>query len=196
VKTPEHLFDQNQAWATAIEQKHPGLFSDLAEGQSPDYLWIGCSDSRVPATQVLDLLPGEVFVHRNIANVVTQTDVSCLSVIHYAVEVLKVRHIIICGHYGCGGVQASMEAHDHGFVENWLCHIKDVSRLHAERLKDLDDETRFNLLCELNVREQVKNVCNTAAVQEAWKHGQELHVHGWIYDIATGLLSDLEVDDT
>lgn len=189
----KHLLDRNQRWATAVEQQHPGLFSGLSKGQSPDYLWIGCSDSRVPASQVVDLLPGELFVHRNIANVVAHTDTSCLSVIHYAVEALKVSHIVVCGHYGCGGVRASMESCDHGFLENWLGHIKEVSSRHAEQLDDLDDEARFDLLCELNVREQVKNVCRTAPVLDAWERGQELFVHGWVYDIATGLIKDLEV---
>ena len=193
MKTLKHLFDRNLAWATAVEKKHPGLLNGLAKGQSPDYLWIGCSDSRVPASQIVDLLPGELFVHRNIANVVAPADVSCLSVIHYAVEALKVKHIIVCGHYDCGGVKASMETHDHGFVENWLCHIKDVSRRHAAQLDGLDDEARFRQLCELNVREQVGNVSNTSAVQEAWKRGQELLIHGWIYDLSSGRLKDLNV---
>lgn len=191
--TLKHLFDQNQDWAKAIEEKHPGLLAGLAKGQSPDYLWIGCSDSRVPASQVVGLLPGELFVHRNIANVVAASDTSCLSVIHFAVEVLRVRHIIVCGHYECGGVKASMETHDHGFVENWLGHIKDVSRRHAVQLEDLDDEARFRRLCELNVREQVGNVRETTVVRDAQGQGQELQVHGWIYDVATGLIKDLEV---
>lgn len=193
MKTLKHLFDRNLAWATTVEKKHPGLLAGLAKGQSPDYLWIGCSDSRVPASQVVDLLPGELFVHRNIANVVTPADASCLSVIHYAVEALKVKHIIVCGHYDCGGVRASMETHDHGFIENWLGHIKDVSREHADQLEGLDAEARFRQLCELNVRAQVRNVCDTSVVKDAWSRGQELYVHGWIYDIATGLLKDLRV---
>jgi carbonic anhydrase len=167
------------------------LFANLAKGQSPDYLWIGCSDSRVPASQIVKSLPGELFVHRNIANVVAPADTSCLSVIQYAVDVLKVKHIIVCGHYECGGVKASMETHDHGFIENWLCHIKDVSHQHAGRLEGLEEEARFRRLCELNVEQQVKNACNTTVVQEAWSRGQTLSVHGWIYDVASGLLKDL-----
>ncbi len=194
MKTLKHLFDRNQAWAEAVERNNPGFFASLAEQQSPEYLWIGCSDSRVSANQIVDMLPGEIFVHRNIANVVSQTDVNCLSVIHFAVEVLKVKHIIVCGHYRCGGIHAAMQTQDHGFIENWLCHVKDVSRLHADCLQDLDDKSRFDLLCELNVKEQVSNVCNTPVVQAAWKRGQELYVHGWIYDIANGLLKDLVVD--
>jgi len=193
LKTLKHLFDRNLAWATAVENNHPGLLSGLAKGQSPDYLWIGCSDSRVPASQVVDLLPGELFVHRNIANIVAPADTSCLSVIHYAVEALKVKHVIVCGHYDCGGVRASMETHDHGFIENWLGHIKDVSRRHVAQLEGLDDEARFRQLCELNVRAQVRNVCDTTVVKDARSRGQELNVHGWIYDIATGLLKDLKV---
>lgn len=193
MKTLKQLFDRNQAWAADIERDKPGFFSRLAEQQNPEYLWIGCSDSRVSANQIVDVLPGEIFVHRNIANVVAHTDVNCLSVIHFAVEVLQVKHIIVCGHYGCGGIHAAMQTRDHGFIENWLCHVKEVRRLHAERLQELDEKARFDLLCELNVKAQVVNVSTTQAVQEAWKRGQELHVHGWIYDVANGLLKDLEV---
>jgi carbonic anhydrase len=193
LKTLKHLFDRNRAWAADIERDNPGFFSRLAQQQAPEYLWIGCSDSRVSANQIVDLLPGEVFVHRNIANIVAHADVNCLSVIHFAVEVLRVKHIIVCGHYGCGGVQAAMQTQDHGFIENWLCHVKDVKRMHAERLQQLDEKARFDLLCELNVKAQVMNVSTAPVVQEAWKRGQELYVHGWIYDIANGLLKDLEV---
>ncbi|MCW8925770.1 MAG: carbonate dehydratase [Xanthomonadales bacterium] len=194
MKTLKHLFDRNRAWAEEIERDNPGFFAGLARQQSPEYLWIGCSDSRVSANQIVDMLPGEIFVHRNIANVVAYSDVNCLSVIHYAVEVLKVKHIIVCGHYGCGGIQAAMQTRDQGYVENWLCHVKEVKRQHAERLQNLDEHARFDLLCELNVRAQVCNVKETGVVQAAWKSGQELYVHGWIYDISNGLLKDLEVN--
>jgi len=190
------MFDRNLAWATAIKQKDPEYFSDLAAQQTPEYLWIGCSDSRVPANQIIDLPPGEVFVHRNIANVVVHSDMNCLSVIHFAVEFLKVKHIIVCGHYGCGGVMAAMEDEDHGFLDNWLRHVRDVDRFNSEKLESLDKKERLDLLCELNVKEQVKNVCNTPVVQKAWKSGQSLHIHGWIYDIHNGLLKDLVTYDS
>jgi carbonic anhydrase len=196
LKTLKHIFERNQAWAAAISEKDPGFFSSLAAQQSPEYLWIGCSDSRVPANQIIDLPPGEVFVHRNIANVVVHTDLNCLSVIHFAVEVLKVKHIIVCGHYGCGGVAASMEDRDHGLIDNWLRHIRDVDRLHAHRLEGLDAHARLDKLCELNVREQATNVCNTPVVQKAWKDGRDLFVHGWIYNINNGLLKDLVTFDS
>ena len=191
MKTLKHFFDRNREWANAINEKDPGFFPRLAAQQKPEYLWIGCSDSRVPATQIVDLLPGEIFVHRNIANVVVHSDLNCLSVIHFAVEVLKVKHIIVCGHYGCGGVYAAMEDKDHGLIDNWLCHVKDVSRLNAEKLEGLEHDAKVDLLCELNVREQVNNVCSTTVVQNAWGKGQELSVHGWIYNIENGLLKDL-----
>jgi len=191
LKTLKHFFDRNLAWATAIKEKEPGFFKELAAQQNPEYLWIGCSDSRVPANQIVDLMPGEIFVHRNIANVVVHTDLNCLSVIHYAVEVLRVKHIIVCGHYGCGGVKAALENVDHGLIDNWLGHVKDVGRLHSEKLEGLGEHEKLDMLCELNVKEQVNNVCNTSVVQKAWSHGQELSVHGWIYDIANGLLRDM-----
>ena len=192
MKTLKNLFDRNLAWATAIKEKDPEFFSLLSRQQSPEYLWIGCSDSRVPANQIVDLPPGEVFVHRNIANLVIHTDLNCLSVIDFAVEVLKVKHIIVCGHYGCGGIKAAMENKEHGLIDNWLCHIKDVSRLNAEKLTGLKQDEKFDLLCELNVKEQVTNVCNTTVVQKAWKNGAELSVHGWIYNIENGILKDLD----
>lgn len=191
MKTLKHLFDRNLEWANAVKQKDPGFFRNLAEQQTPEYLWIGCSDSRVPANQIVDMMPGEIFVHRNIANVVVNTDLNCLSVIHYAVEVLKVKHIIVCGHYGCGGVMAALEDVDHGLVDHWLGHVKDVVRLNTEKLTGLGEQQKLDLLCELNVKEQVRNVCETSIVQKAWSHGQALSVHGWIYDIANGLLKDL-----
>ena len=192
MKTLKHLFDNNLAWANSIKEKDPEFFSRLSQQQSPDYLWIGCSDSRVPANQITSLQPGEVFVHRNIANVVVHTDLNCLSVIQYAVEVLKVKHIIVCGHYGCGGITAALENHEHGLIDNWLRHIKDVFRFHQSKFDGLKHEEKLNLLCELNVKEQVKNICNTTIVKNAWKQGKELSIHGWIYSIENGILKDLE----
>lgn len=191
MRTLQHLFARNLAWAAAIEEKQPEFFSRLSRQQAPEYLWIGCSDSRVPANQIVDLPPGEVFVHRNIANLVVHTDLNCLSVIQFAVEVLKVKHIIVCGHYGCGGIKAAMESHQHGLIDNWLRHIKDVSRFNSEKLAGLGADEKFDLLCELNVIEQVRNVCNTTTVQSAWLNAVELSVHGWIYNIKNGILRDL-----
>lgn len=192
MKKLAYLFERNLAWATAIKEKDPTFFSLLSKHQAPEYLWIGCSDSRVPANQIVDLAPGELFVHRNIANIVVHTDLNCLSVIQYAVDILKVQHIIVCGHYGCGGIKAAMENKEHGLIDNWLRHIMDVSRFNAEKLKGLDRDGKFDLLCELNVIEQVANVCNTTTVQNAWKNGAELSVHGWIYNIENGILKDLD----
>lgn len=183
--------DRNLAWATSIKDKDPEYFLRLSKQQTPDYLWIGCSDSRVPAVQIVDLPPGEVFVHRNIANVVVHTDLNCLSVIQYAVEVLKVKHIIICGHYGCGGIKAAMENHQHGLIDNWLRHIKDVIRFNTKDFVGLNHDDKLNLLCELNVKEQVTNVCNTTIVQNAWKKNHRVTIHGWIYNIENGILKDL-----
>ncbi len=192
MKLLKHLFDRNLEWADEIKRKEPGFFSKLSRQQAPEYLWIGCSDSRVPANQIVDLPPGEVFVHRNIANVVVHTDLNCLSVIQYAVDVLKVKHIIVCGHYGCGGIKAAMDRTEHGLIDNWLRHIKDVGRLNVEELRGLGHEEKLDLLCELNVKEQVSNVCNTTIVQNAWKRGIELAIHGWIYNIENGILKDLD----
>ena len=190
----KHLFDDNKEWAREIKETDPDFFLKLANQQTPEYLWIGCSDSRVPANQLVGKMPGEIFVHRNIANVVVHTDLNCLSVIQFAVEVLKVKHIIVCGHYGCGGIKASMDNLEHGLIDNWLRHIKDVYHYHRTLINSLvSDDGKFNLLCELNVVEQVSNVCHTTIVQNAWKSGQELAVHGWIYSIETGLLKDLNV---
>ena len=191
LKTLKHIFDRNLKWANSVKDKDPEFFSNLASQQHPEYLWIGCSDSRVPANQIIDLPPGQVFVHRNIANVVVHTDLNCLSVIHYAIEVLEVKHIVVCGHYGCGGIRAAMEDRDHGLIENWLRHIKDVSRFNADRLRGLNEHQRFDALCELNVIEQVNNVCNTPIVQRIWREGGDLSVHGWIYNIENGLLRDM-----
>ena len=192
MKTLKYLFDRNLAWATAIKDKDPDFFSRLSKQQAPEYLWIGCSDSRVSANQIVNLPPGEVFVHRNIANVVVHTDLNCLSVIQFAVEVLKVKHIIICGHYGCSGIEAAMDNKEHGLVDNWLRHIKDVIRFNAEKLTGLKHDKKLNTLCEINVIEQVTNVCNTTIVKNAWEKGAELSVHGWIYNIKNGILKDLD----
>lgn len=191
MKTLKHLFERNKNWAESINKEDPEFFSKLAKLQAPEYLWIGCADSRVPANQLVDLPPGEVFVHRNIANVVVHSDMNCLSVLQYAVEVLKVKHIIVNGHYGCGGVRAAMENKDHGLIDNWLRHIRDVARYNSQELQDLKGEELVNRMCELNVLEQVSNVCNTTIVQNAWKRGESLCVHGWIYDIGIGRLKDL-----
>ncbi len=192
MKTLKYLFERNLEWATAIKEKDPAFFSNMSREQTPEYLWIGCSDSRVSANQIVDLPPGDLFVHRNIANVVVHTDLNCLSVIQYAVEVLKVKHIIVCGHYGCGGVKAAMEKQGHGLIDNWLRHIKDVCRFNEAKLKGLELAKKFDLLCELNVTEQVINVCNTTTIQNAWRNGAELSVHGWIYNIKDGILKDLD----
>jgi len=193
------LFERNRNWAKGMTEKNPEFFSQLAQHQHPDYLWIGCADSRVPANQVIDLEPGQVFVHRNIANVVVHTDLNCLSVIQYAVQVLKVKHIIVCGHYGCGGIKAAFDGAEYGLIDNWLRHIKDVYRWHkAEIDAQPTEKDRVNLLCEKNVIEQVANVCHSSIVQHAWKDKQDLTVHGWIYSIENGLLKalDAEVNDT
>lgn len=192
MKTLKHLFDNNLAWANRIKQGDPEFFSKLSKQQAPEYLWIGCSDSRVPANEIINLPPGEVFVHRNIANVVVHTDMNCLSVIQFSVEVLKVKHIIVCGHYGCGGIKAAMESDAHGLLGSWLGHVKDVGRLNADRLDGLPHDERYDLLCELNVMAQVTNVCNSMIVQNAWKDGSELTVHGWVYSIKNGILKDLD----
>ena len=190
----KNLFDNNKKWAAKIKESDPDFFAKLSRQQNLEYLWIGCSDSRVPSNQIVDMLPGEIFVHRNIANVVIHTDLNCLSVIQYAVEVLKVKHIIVCGHYGCGGVRAALEKKSFGLIYTWLRHIKDVYRHHQDKLDALTDENeRLNLLCELNVIEQVANVCHTSIVQKAWSSGQEISVHGWIYSIEDGILKDLDV---
>jgi carbonic anhydrase len=191
------LFEKNKKWAAKVKQAAPDFFLNLSKQQSPEYLWIGCSDSRVPANEIVDMLPGEIFVHRNIANLVIHTDLNCLSVIQYAVEVLRVKHIIVCGHYGCGGVQAAMDNKEHGLIDNWLRNIKDIYRYHQVRLDSLQSEKeKINLLCELNVIEQAANICHTTIVQTAWRSGQDLTVHGWIYSIEDGILKDLNVCTT
>ena len=190
---PHQLFERNRAWAARTQAEDPGFFARLAKEQSPEYLWIGCADSRVPASDIVDLPPGRIFVHRNIANLVVHTDLNCLSVLQYAVDVLRVRHVIVCGHYGCGGVRASLENRPHGLIDNWLRHLKDVLRLHREELAALPAEDRHRRLCELNVKEQVTNVANTSILRDAWKKGNEVAVHGWIYDLHNGILKDLQV---
>jgi carbonic anhydrase len=190
----KELFDRNKRWAEKVEAARPDFFRNLSQQQKPQYLWIGCSDSRVPANEIVDLLPGEIFVHRNIANLVIHTDLNCLSVVQYAVEVLQVKHIIVCGHYGCGGVITALEEGDHGLIDNWLQNVKDVYRYHRTRFAALHNEReRRDLLCELNVIEQVINLSHTTVVQTAWKAGQNLTVHGWIYSIDNGILKDLDV---
>jgi|TARA_B100001750_G_scaffold218616_1_gene204903 carbonic anhydrase len=187
------LMENNRRWAEGVTERDPEFFERLSQGQSPQVLWIGCADSRVPANQVIGLDPGEVFVHRNIANVVVHSDFNCLSVIEYAVAVLKVRHVIVCGHYGCGGVMAASQNHPVGLIDNWLRHIRDVRQMNETALNAIeDDDARFDRLCELNVIEQVHNVCRTTIVQQAWEQGQDLSVHGLIYNLKDGLLRDLE----
>jgi carbonic anhydrase len=194
MKDLKRLLDQNRAWAENIKASDPEFFQNLAKQQSPKFLWIGCSDSRVPSTQLVGVAPGEMFVHRNVANVVDHTDFNCLSVMQYAVDVLKVDHIIVCGHFGCGGVKAAMDNLQLGLIDNWLRHVQDVIHEHEELLAKINDENeRFNRLCELNVIEQVLNVGRTTIVQTAWQRGQELVVHGWIYGLQDGLLRDLGV---
>ena len=189
----KHLFDQNRAWAADVLARTPEFFSKLSQQQSPAYLWIGCADSRVPANEIVRLLPGEIFVHRNVANVVVHTDLNCLSCIQYAVEVLRVKHIIVCGHYGCGGVQAAMENRTLGLIDNWLRHVQDVQQKHAVQLNGLSPERRLARLCELNVIEQVMNVTQTTVVRGAWERMQDLTVHGWVYSLEDGLLRDLKM---
>ena len=190
----KQLLDNNRAWAKDMLTQDKQYFSRLAQQQSPQYLWIGCSDSRVPANQITGLAPGEVFVHRNIANVVVHTDLNCLSVIQFAVDILKIRHIILCGHYGCSGVEAAMTKHRIGLSDNWLRHVQDVAAKHEGALdRVVGQNLRHRRLCELNVQEQVQNIVQCTAVQEAWERGQPLEVHGWIYDLKDGLLTDLQV---
>ena len=190
----QHLLDNNRRWASRVTEHDPGFFTGLAEQQTPEYLWIGCSDSRVSANVIVDLAPGEVFVHRNVANLVVHTDMNCLSVIQFAVEVLKVRHVIVCGHYGCGGVIAAFGGQRHGLIDNWLRHIQDTASKHSAELDVLPNDTsRVNRLCELNVTENVLNVGETTVIQDAWGRGQNLTIHGWIYDLKDGIMSDLGI---
>ena len=189
-----HLFDNNKAWAERIVRQDPTFFSKLSQQQSPDYLWIGCSDSRVPANEIIGMLPGEVFVHRNVANQVMMVDFNCLAVLQYAVEALRVRHVVVCGHYGCGGVKASLKNHELGLLDNWLYGINVLSRRYEEQIVAQPHKAmQVDALCEINVIEQVRNVCRTTIVKNAWRRGQDLSIHGWIYGIQDGLLHDLEV---
>ncbi|MEY2563047.1 MAG: carbonic anhydrase [Verrucomicrobiota bacterium] len=186
--------ENNKAWAARIRAQDPKFFLNLSQQQSPTYLWIGCSDSRVPANQIVDLAPGELFVHRNVANLVVHTDLNCLSVMQFAVDLLKVRHVIVCGHYGCSGVQAALRRDRLGLSDNWLRHLQDVREKHEKNLVSARSEVEMsNRLCELNVIEQVANVCQTTIARDAWQRGQELEVHGWIYGLQDGLLRDLNV---
>ena len=194
MKELEDLLEKNRVWSEGIKAQDSEFFQALAKQQNPRYLWIGCSDSRVPATQLVGLQPGEMFVHRNVANLVVHTDFNCLSVMQFAVDVLGVSHIIVCGHYGCGGVQAAMQNLHLGLIDNWLRHVQDVMHNHTALLAKIDDDTaRLNKLCELNVIEQVLNVSRTTVMQNAWGRGQKLAVHGWIYEIGDGLLRDLDI---
>ena len=190
----QNLFNNNQKWAESVKKDSPDFFSNLSEQQAPKFLWIGCSDSRVPANSLMGLAPGEVFVHRNIANVVVHTDLNCLSVIQYAVDILKVEHIIVCGHYGCGGINAAMTDESFGLIDNWLKHIKDVYRFHKEKVDSVEDATeKSNLMCELNVIEQVANISSCSILKKAWAKEQKVTVHGFIYKLHDGILQDLEV---
>jgi carbonic anhydrase len=193
--TLNHLFEKNKAWAERIRRQEPGFFRELSRQQSPSYLWIGCADSRVPANEIVGLSPGELFVHRNVANLVVHTDLNCLSVMQFAVDLLKVRHIIVCGHYGCSGVGAALRRDRLGLSDNWLRHVQDVRQKHEAAVAAAGSEAA-NRLCELNVIEQVANVCQTTIVLDAWERGQELTVHGWIYGLQDGLLRDLNVTVT
>lgn len=195
--TLDHLFDQNRAWARDIEQRTPGFFSRLQQQQSPEYLWIGCSDSRVPANEIVGLLPGELFVHRNVANVVVHSDLNCLSVMEFAIDSLKVKHVMVVGHYGCSGVNAAMRDIRVGIADNWLRHVQDVRNQHRAWLNRLPDgPARLDALCELNVLEQAVNVCHTTVVQDAWARGQQVSVHGWVYGLHSGLINDLRMTTT
>src|SRR5690606_34363959 len=187
------LLANNRYWAEALRARDPDFFARLARQQRPEFLWIGCSDSRVPANEVVGLMPGELFVHRNVANMVVATDMNFLSVLQYAVDVLQVRHVIVCGHYGCGGVRAALGHRELGLIDNWLRALKAIHHQNLVRFDGLDDERQVNLLCELNVQRQVRNVCHTTIVQNAWQRGQPLAVHGWIYGLCDGLVKDLQV---
>ncbi len=196
MRSLDHLFENNRAWAAKMVREDPEFFKRLAAQQKPQYLWIGCSDSRVPANEIVGLLPGELFVHRNVAQLVVHTDLNCLSTIQFSVDVLQVTDIFVCGHYGCGGVRAALRNEKLGLVDNWLRHVQDVVSKHRSQLDALDSQRQHDRLCELNVIEQVINVSQTTVVRDAWERGQELTVHGWIYDLNDGLLRDLGVNVT
>jgi len=189
----DHLLQRNRSWALRTEVERPGFFAALAKQQSPEYLWIGCADSRVPANEIIDLPPGEVFVHRNVANVVAHSDLNCLTVLQFAVDILQVKHIIVVGHYGCSGVHAALERKRVGLADNWLQHVRDVAHDHRHELSAIEhDELRADRLCELNAIEQASNVCETTIVRDAWLRGQELHVHAWVYGLKDGRVRDLD----
>jgi len=187
----DHLLAGNRAWAERVAREDPGFFPGLAAQQNPEYLWIGCSDSRVPSSQILDVQPGDVFVHRNVANVIHHADLNCLSVVEFAVTVLKVRHVIVCGHFGCSGVQAALRGECLGILDHWLRSVRDLYEAHREELDALGEEAAWARACELNVLHQVRNVCRLDVIRDAWSDGQDLTVHGWIYSVADGLLRDL-----
>jgi carbonic anhydrase len=190
----KHLLERNRNWSENLRKQSPDFFLQLARQQNPEYLWIGCSDSRVAANTIVDIQPGEIFVHRNIANLVIHTDLNCLSVIQFAVEVLGIRHIIVCGHYGCGGIEAALDNKQHGLIDNWLRHIQDTAHLYDDVLSNIPEgEQRADKLCEINVIEQVLNVSKTTIVQDAWNNGRELTIHGWIYSLKNGIISDLDI---
>ena len=190
----DRLLQNNRKWAAERLQRDPGFFSRLEQIQRPEFMWIGCSDSRVPANEIVGLDPGELFVHRNVANIVVHTDLNCLSVLQFAVDVLKVKHVIVCGHYGCGGIHAATEKQEHGLIDNWLRHVQDVERDYEDELARIaDPAARENRLCELNVIEQVRNVARTTIVQDAWRRGHAVQLHGWIYGLKDGLISDLGI---
>jgi len=192
MKSLSYLLDKNNLWAKERREQDPDFFKRLADQQSPKYLWIGCADSRVPANQITGLNPGEIFVHRNVANLVIQTDFNMLSVVQFAVDVLKVEHIIVCGHYGCGGVKSALKSERHGLIDNWLRHIEAIARRRADELEAVAPEMRFDKLCEMNVVAQAENVSRTTIVQDAWRRGQKLEVHSWIYRLTDGLIVSLE----
>ncbi len=192
----DHLLAANRAWAMRVEAREPGFFAELARQQSPQYMWIGCSDSRVPANQIIDLRPGEVFVHRNVANVVVHTDLNCLSALQYAIDVVRVKHVLVVGHYGCAGVESALSNARLGLIDNWLRHVQDVRQTHAAIIDSTALDRRAERLCELNVIEQVAHVCQTTVVREAWGRGQVLAIHGWIYSLKDGLVRDLKMTTT
>ncbi|MDF1644630.1 MAG: carbonate dehydratase [Pseudomonadales bacterium] len=186
------LFENNQKWAKRILEQKPGFFEELSQQQAPEFLWIGCSDSRVPANEIVGLMPGELFVHRNVANLVVHTDMNCLSVLQFAIDVLKVKHVIVCGHYGCGGINAALDGNSHGLIDNWLNNIRDLIHRKADELNGIDDsEQRQDRLCELNVINQVTNVARTTIVKDAWNRGQKVSIHSWVYGLSDGLIRDL-----
>jgi carbonic anhydrase len=191
VKLPK-LLENNRVWAADRVKRDPDFFTRLEKQQAPEFLWIGCSDSRVPANEIVGLDPGELFVHRNVANVVVHTDLNCLSVLQFAIDVLKIKHVIVCGHYGCGGIRAALEKDQHGLIDNWLRHVQDVARAHETNLDAMPDfNARVDKLCELNVIDQVQNVSRTTIVQDAWRRGHDVQLHGWIYGLKDGLITDL-----